>query len=296
MYFGSVRFFKHLIVAVIMLLIFGLSISTISLSVINGNYRNQITEMQSGIVLAQANPKEEEEPQKSLSIEYQALYPDMYATPATATETVPNTVYLTFDDGPSDRTAEILDILKKENIKATFFIIGREGEKEPELMRRIVEEGHTIGVHTYSHVYSSIYDSVESYLEDFNRTYELIYEVTGVKTEIFRFPGGSVNRYNALFYEEIISEMLRRGFTYYDWNASNGDADSKATAASVYNNTILSSEKKDRIILLMHDSAVKHYTVNALPQIIEYYKNRGMQFKALTKDVSPVAFNYLNYE
>lgn len=295
MYFGSVRFFKHLITAIIILLLLGLSISTICLTVMNNNYRDQIAEIQSDIVLAQSNPKEEE-PQNSLSIAYQALYPDLYAKLAKSTKTVPNTVYLTFDDGPSDRTSEILDILKKENIKATFFIIGKEGEKETEIMRRIVAEGHTLGIHTYSHVYTSIYDSVESYLDDFNRTYELIYEATGLKTEIFRFPGGSINKYNALFYEEIIAEMTRRGFTYYDWNSSNGDADTRATAASVYNNTIRSSEKKERIILLMHDSAAKYYTVAALPGIIEYYKNRGMQFEALTNDVSPIAFSYINYE
>lgn len=297
MYFGSVRFFKHLIVALIMLLVFGLSISTICLAVINENYRDQITEMQSGIVLAQANPKEEE-PQNSLSIEYQALYPDLYAKLAKSTKTVPNTVYLTFDDGPSDRTAEILDILKKENIKATFFVVGREGAKEngQELMKRVVAEGHAIGVHTYTHAYNSVYESVESFLDDFNLTYQLIYETTGVKTDIFRFPGGSINKYNTLFYEENIAEMTRRGFTYYDWNASNGDADSKANAESVYNNTIRSSEKKDRIILLMHDSAGKYYTVAALPKIIEYYKSRGFQFESLTNDVSPIAFSYINYE
>ena len=203
MYFGSVRFFKHFIIAVIILLICGLSVSTIWLSIMNGNYRDQIAEIQSGIVLAQANPKEEE-PQNSLTIAYQALYPDLYAKLAKSTKTLPNTVYLTFDDGPSSRTSEILDILKKENIKATFFVIGKEGEKEPEIMRRIVEEGHTLGIHTYSHVYTNVYASVESYLEDFNRTYELIYEATGLKTEIFRFPGGSINKYNALFYEEIL--------------------------------------------------------------------------------------------
>ena len=110
MYFGSVRFFKHLITAIIILLLLGLSISTICLTVMNNNYRDQIAEIQSDIVLAQSNPKEEE-PQNSLSIAYQALYPDLYAKLAKSTKTVPNTVYLTFDDGPSDRTSEILDIL-----------------------------------------------------------------------------------------------------------------------------------------------------------------------------------------
>jgi len=240
MYFGSVRFFRHLIVAIIMLLIFGLAISTVSLSVINKNYKNQISDMQSGTVLAQSNPVEENQ-QNSLSIEYQKLYPDMYTKLAKATKTESKTVYLTFDDGPSNRTVEILDILKKEDIKATFFIIGKEGEKEKDLLKRMADEGHSIGIHTYSHIYSSIYDSVENYLGDFNQTYQLIYDTTGMKPKIFRFPGGSINKYNAQDYEEIIAEMTRRGFTYYDWNASDGDANSNATANSVYYNTVQTS-------------------------------------------------------
>jgi peptidoglycan/xylan/chitin deacetylase (PgdA/CDA1 family) len=178
----------------------------------------------------------------------------MYAKLAKTTKTERDTVYLTFDDGPSKRTAEILDILKKENIKATFFIIGKEGAKEKELFKRITEEGHTIGIHTYSHVYDNIYDSVENYLEDFYLTYQLIYETTGIKPEVFRFPGGSINKYSAPFYEEIIAEMTRRGFTYYDWNASSGDANANATAVSVYNSSVQSSADKNRVILLMHDS------------------------------------------
>lgn len=293
MYFGSVRFFKHLIVGVVIILIFGLAIATISLIVINKNYKEQISDMRAGTVLAQSNKQEEH--QNSLSIDYQELYPDMYAKLAKETKTEPKTVYLTFDDGPSARTAEILDILKKDNIKATFFIIGKEGEKQKDLLKRMQEEGHTIGIHTYSHVYSSIYDSVESYLDDFYQTYELIHETTGVEPDIFRFPGGSINKYNAKDYEEIISEMTRRGFTYYDWNASSGDASFSASAGSVYNNTVWSSDNKDRVILLMHDSINKTYTVAALPGIIEYYKARGFKFEPITNDVSPIAFTYINY-
>ncbi len=293
MYFGSVRFFRHLIVAVVLLLIFGLAISTICLSVINGNYKEQISDMQSGTVLAQSNKLEEH--QNSLSLDYQEQYPDMYAKLAKVTKSEPKTVYLTFDDGPSDRTVEILDILKENDIKATFFIIGKEGDKKKDILKRMADEGHTIGIHTYSHVYSSIYDSVESYLDDFYQTYKLIDDTTGIKPEIFRFPGGSINKYSSLDYEEIIAEMTRRGFTYYDWNASSGDANLRTTANSVYSNTVRSSENKDRIILLMHDSVSKTYTVQALPSIIEYYKAQGYKFERITNDVSPIAFSYINY-
>lgn len=294
MYFGSVRFFKHLIVTVVLFLIVGLTISTISLTVINKNYKGQISDLQSGTVLAQSNTKDESH-QGSLSIEYQELYPDMYVKPAKAMRTESKTVYLTFDDGPSKRTSEILDILDKEGIKATFFIIGKEGAGQKDLLKRMADEGHTIGIHTYSHIYSSIYSSVESYLDDFNKTFQLIYDTTGVKPKVFRFPGGSINRYSAQDYEEIIAEMTRRGFTYYDWNASSGDANSIATANSVYNNIVQSSEGKDRIILLMHDSIGKSYTVSALPNVIEYYKAKGYKFEPITNDVSPIAFNYINY-
>lgn len=294
MYLGSVRFFKHLIIALILLLIFGLAIATVSLGVINKNYKAQITDMQSVTVLAQSN-SEEEKPQLGLTIEYQELYPDMYVSLAEETKSTPHTVYLTFDDGPSQRTSEILDILKEENVKATFFIIGKDGVKEKEILKRIVEEGHTLGIHTYSHVYDSIYESVETYLEDFSKTYHLIYETTGVRPEVFRFPGGSINPYNAHDYEEIIAEMTRRGFTCYDWNASSGDAAARANAASVLSNSIASSENKDRIILLMHDSVGKTYTVSALSEIIESYRAKGFNFERITNDVTPIAFNYIQY-
>ena len=295
MYFGSVRFFKHLIVFVVLLLIFGLAIATVCLTVFNKDYKEQISDMRSVTVLAQSTPVEDKKHGESLSIEYQELYPDMYAKLAKATRTEPKTVYLTFDDGPSPRTAEILDVLKQEDVKATFFIIGREGEREKDLMKRIVDEGHTLGIHTYSHVYTSIYTSVEAYLDDFYQTYQLIQDTTGVKPEIFRFPGGSLNSYNRQDYQEIIAEMTRRGFTYYDWNASSGDASAKPTAASVYSNTVQSSKNKDRIILLMHDSIGKTCTVAALPQIIEYYKSQGYKFERITNDVTPIIFAYADY-
>jgi len=125
--------------------------------------------------------------------------------------------YLTFDDGPdAENTAYILDVLKEHNAKATFFVVYKDYKEERALYKRIAEEGHTIGVHTASHNYNKIYASVEDYLDDFERCSEQIESVTGVKPEIFRFPGGSVNSYNAGIYQEIIAEMVRRGYTYYD--------------------------------------------------------------------------------
>ncbi|MDD3200247.1 MAG: polysaccharide deacetylase [Eubacteriales bacterium] len=295
MYFGSVRFFKHLIVAVVLLLIIALSISTVFLLIHNNELKELISELKADTVFAQSALEEVRVRQNSTGA-YQELYPEMFVEPAEAIKSDPDTVYLTFDDGPSARTTEILDILAEKKTKATFFIIGKEGEKQKEIMRRIVDEGHIIGIHTYSHVYDNIYSSVESYLADFNMTYNLIYETTGVKPEVFRFPGGSINQYNSLIYEEIIAEMTRRGFTYYDWNASSGDADSKATSKSVYDNSVRTSKDKKQIILLMHDSIGKSCTVTALPDIIQYFNEKELKFERITKEVRPVCFNYINYK
>ena len=293
MYLGSVRFFKHLILTFIILIILVLFVTSLRLAAINKHYEEQLNGIESQTIPVQSDVFSIL--QKSSPIDYQKMYPDMVAALADERTESPNTVYLTFDDGPSSRTAEILDILKHYNIQATFFIIGKEGKAQPNLLKRMSEEGHSIGIHTYSHVYDKIYSSVENYLQDFNLTYELIREITGEKPSVFRFPGGSINRYSLQNHQEIIAEMIRRGFTYYDWNASSGDAGQGVSAASVYSNTIQSSENKSRVILLMHDSSGKFYTVAALPKIIEYYQSNGFQFAPIHNDVNPVVFNYVNY-
>ena len=115
------------------------------------------------------------------------------------------TVYLTFDDGPSARTPEVLKILEEYGVKATFFVVGKDTEQSKQWMRDIVAAGHTIGVHSFTHDYREIYSSVEDYLDDFAKEYALIEEVTGVPPQIFRFPGGSINAYNGHIYQEIVA-------------------------------------------------------------------------------------------
>lgn len=123
--------------------------------------------------------------------------------------------YLTFDDGPSEQTIIVLDILKEENIHATFFLIGEEITPEREaIVKRMVEEGHTIGLHTYCHDYDVIYRSVDDFLADYEKLYKRLYEVTGLKPSIFRFPGGSTNRYGKTMIKAVKNEMERRGFCF----------------------------------------------------------------------------------
>ena len=200
---------------------------------------------------------------------------------------------MTFDDGPSERTPEILDILNQYDIKATFFVIGKTDDFSKSCMKRIVREGHTIAMHSYTHDFKKIYASVESFLEDMHKLYKLIHEVTGVKPSIFRFAGGSVNGFNRHNYREIIAEMLRRGFDYFDWNLCNNDAVSKklTPAEKCVENVVSNSSKCNTGVVLMHDAKPKITTVEALPKMIEKLKEQGFSFKALTNEVYPGDFS-----
>lgn len=231
-------------------------------------------------------------PPKVVGPAYTALYPELYATSSRRETLAPEkTVYLTFDDGPSARTGEVLDILKENDIKATFFVTGQTGELAQAMMKRIVAEGHTIGVHTYTHNYGEIYASVEAYLADFNRIYNWVYEVTGVYPQIFRFPGGTVNSYNGAIYRELVSEMDRRGFVHYDWNAMCGDADGKTHTVQELAQNSLAMVGAKRAIVLMHDSAVRQTTVACLPAVIAGYRNAGYTFAPLTPEVQAITFD-----
>lgn len=219
------------------------------------------------------------------SVPYHTMYPHLYAKLADET-VVPEgkTVYLTFDDGPSDRTDEILAILDKYNVKATFFVMPRKTDACYKRLRAIIDAGHTIGVHTYSHDYSVMYASVEAYLEDFNKAYEIVVDATGFKPDIFRFAGGSLNDRSY----KIIAEMTRRGFTYYDWNASGDDSVSspKPTTQSIIDNSLYWVRLKKEAVLLLHDEKSKIYTVQALPTIIETLLSEGYQFLPMNNQVT----------
>ena len=205
-------------------------------------------------------------------------------------------VYLTFDDGPStENTEKILKILDKYDVKATFFVIYHKSDEMDALLKKIADAGHTIGVHSASHNYNKIYSSVDAYLKDFNKLAKHIQEVTGQMPEIYRFPGGSVNSYNGAVYEQIIAEMTRRGFTYYDWDVSSGDASYGTASANWITKNVVNGVKASKTnIVLMHDTNAKDTTVEALPGIIESLQKKGYTFEKLTKEVKPVVFGYLS--
>lgn len=202
-------------------------------------------------------------------------------------------MYLTFDDGPSANTEEILSILREKDVKATFFVVTRGGEKAVSSMKQIVAEGHTLGMHSYTHDYYTIYDSVEAFLEDYYQLFCLIREEVGVTPTLFRFPGGSINGYNQGLYQEIIAEMLRRGFVYYDWNLSAEDAfHVSPSAEDILNNILDSSNGRTRGIVLMHDSDQCKTTVEALPELIDGLREQGFIFQRIDRSVKPIIFSY----
>lgn len=184
-------------------------------------------------------------------------------------------VYLTFDDGPSDRvTPRVLDILKEENVKATFFIIGQQAETRKYILEREFGEGHTIAVHSYTHKYGEIYSSPKKLIADIDKCNEVIKSVTGEYSNIYRFPGGSYNLSDAL-----ISAVTAHGMRYVDWNASTRDAEIyNASPEQLFKAAVSTSANADNVVLLAHDSTTKTATADALRDIIKYFKDNGYIF------------------
>ena len=207
-------------------------------------------------------------------------------------ESVPTkSVFLTFDDGPCKYTEEILDILAKYNVKATFFVTGQMPDYSY-VMKRIVDEGHTIAVHTYSHSYN-IYSSSDAFFADLNKINDLIYKETGRYSVITRFPGGSSNKISKKYKEGIMSELsvklTDKGYIYYDWNVDSGDTSTTKPEKIVKN--VTSSLKEGHSIVLLHD--LKSANITALPQIIEYCQKNGYTLLPMS-DKTPIVRHSIN--
>ena len=192
-------------------------------------------------------------------------------------------VFLTFDDGPTNAvTPSILDTLNKYNVKATFFVLGTNAKKYPELVKREYEEGHYIANHGYSHKYSKIYKSVDTVLEEYNQTEQLIRDAIGVSdysSNLFRFPGGSKGGP----YEEIKKEARKKlkseGIAYLDWSALTYDAAGADTTDEILCNLKETINGWNNVVILMHDAADKKITADSLDDVIEYLQSEGYAFK-----------------
>ena len=199
----------------------------------------------------------------------------------------PGAIYLTFDDGPQwGTTDKILDILKDEGIKATFFVIGRGPD---ELIQREYNEGHTVALHSATHEYGTIYKSVNAYFSDLQKIQDRVKRLTGVESKIIRFPGGSSNtvsrNYQTGIMTTLTNEVISRGYRYHDWNVDSNDAGNCANSKSsscVYSYVVNSLSKSRCNMVLMHD--IKSYTRDALRDIIKYGKENGYSFEVITMD------------
>ena len=197
-------------------------------------------------------------------------------------------VYLTFDDGPSDHTAQILDILKKHKVKATFFVVGKETEHDKKMYQRIVLEGHTLAMHSYSHNYDQIYANVGAFSKDLMKLQKYLYDLTDVKPYIYRFPGGSSN-HCAKNIKPYIRYVNKKGLLYFDWNALNEDAVNFEQSPQQLNKKILKDVRRQKTsIVLMHDLHETTNTVKALDPLIKTLKKEGYQILSITKNTKPL--------
>ncbi|MDE7281393.1 MAG: polysaccharide deacetylase [Ruminiclostridium sp.] len=227
-----------------------------------------------------------EKPDRSQFTEYSNMWVEKYVGKYEKKE---KTIYLTFDDGPSKYTEDILRILKENNIKATFFVIPDEGKACADRLRMIAAAGHTIGVHSYTHNYLTIYEDEQAYLEDFAKAYDIIVNVTNQKPWLYRFPGGSVNQYNRHCRDEIKAALDERGFVYYDWNTDSSDWRG-LSPEELCQNVTNDVKRFPSATVLMHDTDTRENTVAALENIIKCLKENGYKFAPITQTTEPIQY------
>lgn len=209
-------------------------------------------------------------------------------SPAAVEEEQQKKVYLTFNDGPSEQTKEVLDILKKKKVKASFFVIGREDEFSKKMYQRIVKEGHTLGMHSYSHIYKEIYGSSKKFQRDFQRISDLLFDVTGVRAAYYRFPGGSTST-GQLSVEECRSFLEQQGVTYVDWNvvAANGTSDDVSRSEMV-RSVMDGVSMYHTSVVLLYDSADKKMTARSLAAMIDSLRAGGYELLPIDANTTPV--------
>lgn len=214
--------------------------------------------------------------------------PTQSATPTTAPVVIPplnksdasnpKRIYLTFDDGPSNNTARILDILKEYNVKATFFVNGKTSDQAKQMYKRIVKEGHTLAMHSYSHNYSDIYSSVNAFAKDVDKLADYLESITGVRPKYYRFPGGSSTSQAKVSIKKLIKHLNSKGIKYFDWNVQNSDAQKTVlTKEELIANVVNGVNRHNDCIVLMHDANSRDNTVESLPQLIEMLLDSGAQ-------------------
>jgi peptidoglycan/xylan/chitin deacetylase (PgdA/CDA1 family) len=199
-------------------------------------------------------------------------------------------VYLTFDGSPCTNTDSILDVLSDYGVKATFFVVGDDSDEAKEIYQRIVDEGHTLGMHSYSNQYSTIYASTEAFEEDLDRLSDYLLETTGVSSLYYRFPGGSSNEISNVSMAEFVHILNEKGITFYDWNVSAGDTSSDYTADDIVSNVTEGVEHYKTSVVLLHDGDNKSTTVEALGPLIEALQNMDAQILPIDENTNVIQY------
>ena len=243
----------------------------------------------SDVVKAQEKEvKTTKEPKKASTAEPTIKPPD---------DTTTKKVYLTFDDGPGSQTVKILDILKKNHVKATFFVTGKEDASSKKVYQRIVKEGHTLAMHSYSHIQDVIYDSKEAFEKDLKQINRCLYEATGVHTKFYRFPGGSSTQNTSLPIQNFIDVLKKNHYLYLDWNVISPDINNaNATKEQVVTGVMQGVDAYDTAVVLMYDVADKPMTVKALPSIIKQIKAKNYELLPVDESMILIQHNNGNQE
>ena len=199
-------------------------------------------------------------------------------------------VYLTFDCVPGENTAAILDTLAKYNTKATFFVVGDASGENAQIYQRIVNEGHTIAMHSFSNSYSDVYKSKDAFTNDLNQISDYISKTTGVTPKYYRFPGGSMNRISNVNMDELVRVLNSDKITYFDWNVSAGDTSADYTADDVVNNVISGVQNYKTSVVLLHDDSNKSTTAEAIEPLIEALNNISAEILPIDENTYVVQY------
>lgn len=344
MYWGSVRFFKHLIllfifgsfaIAMILAIFWGVKFHHVNagqqemqhevemLQLENSDFMSALEALKNGSpekflaiceengvsakdVLAALQKAQDEADSKAAFAQqpaadgsdskalpsYVASYPDLYAkAPAKVSSPKKPTVYLTFDNGPTPTTDRILKILDQYHVKGTFFVTPAADGSDASRLRSIRDAGHTLALRPTENG-KIVYKDVQGFLDDFAAASKRLYSATGVKADILRFAGGSINSYNKSISADLIAEMQRRGYVYFDWNVDCGQTSTANRSASTISSKIIqAAENNDSTVVLLYDDWNCNATIDSLASTIEALEQKGYVFDRLTNTVKPVVFN-----
>lgn len=243
------------------------------------------------IVVSQSEADKEKETAKAKEAE--PVPTAQSVTPAAVqTNESKKKVYLTFDDGPSTETEKILDILKENQVKATFFVTGKEDTYSKKMYQRIVKEGHTLAMHSYSHLYDDIYSSADAFAKDVDLLVDLLKKETGVTPTFYRFPGGSNSQMIRIPFHDLTDVLEQRNIVYMDWNVLSPDGKSgKTTKKKVIKGIMTDTEHFDTAVILMYDSPEKPLTVKALPELIQKMKKANYELMPIDDTTAKVRHN-----